>query len=258
MHDFTGTAVFISGAAQGQGLSHAQAFARAGAKVALGDIDLDAATAAAAGLIEEGHTAVAVALDVRKSSSWREAIAQAETELGPIGVLVNNAGVGSWADVEEEDEQTWDRVIAINQSGVFHGMQAAIPSIRRAGGGAIVNIAAGMAVKASASCIAYHASKAAVLMLTKSAGLTLGRQGIRVNAVLPGPVDTGFISTNSADEVSRFSAGNPLGRIAQPDEISQAVLFLASPQASYVNATGVAVDGGLTSGAAIRIASRPE
>ena len=253
-----GMTALISGGARGQGLSHARVLGKCGVKVILADIDIAEAIAAASALGKDGIEAAAIELDVRSRSSWDSAVAFTEETFGSLDILVNNAGVGSWADVEEENEETWNEIIAINQTGVFFGMQAAIPAIRRSGGGSIINISAGMAIKASPSCIAYHASKAAVLMLTKSAALTLAREDIRVNSVLPGPVVTDFLAVQDDTDQNAMVAHLPTGRMARPEEVSAAVKFLASPEASYITGAQISVDGGLLAGAPRRVCSRPK
>ncbi|WP_310060051.1 SDR family NAD(P)-dependent oxidoreductase [Arthrobacter ginsengisoli] len=241
--------VIISGAAMGQGESHARLLSEAGASVVLGDIDTARGGQVAEEIRAAGGRAHFVKLDVSQAADWKNIVAEAVATYGKVTGLVNNAGITSAGSVLDCEEDVWHRVIGVNQTGVYYGMKTVAPAIIDAGGGAIVNTSSTLGYYASPAAYAYQATKGAVRTMTKSAALSLGVQGIRVNAVFPGLVDTPFIDhhrSNSAldNSISR----TPLGRIAQPGEISQAVLFLLSDDASYVNGAEIVVDGGMTAG----------
>ncbi|MCG2623441.1 glucose 1-dehydrogenase [Arthrobacter sp. I2-34] len=241
--------VIISGAAMGQGEAHARLLAEAGASVVLGDIDTARGQKVADEIILAGGSAHFAKLDVSSAADWENIVAEAIRVFGKVTGLVNNAGITSAGSVLDCSDETWHRVISVNQTGVFYGMKTVAPAIIDAGGGAIVNTSSTLGFFASPAAYAYQATKGAVRTMTKSAALSLGVQGVRVNSVFPGLVDTPFIDhhrNNSAldNSISR----TPLGRIAQPQEISQAVLFLLSDDASYVNGAEIVVDGGMTSG----------
>lgn len=241
--------VIISGAAMGQGAAHAKLLSEAGASVLLGDIDQALGESVAQEIRDSGGKAQFVKLDVSKADDWERAVSAAHDAFGPVTGLVNNAGITAKGTVLDCEDDVWQKVISVNQTGVFYGMRTVAPAIIAAGGGAIVNTSSTLGFHASPVAFAYQATKGAVRTMTKSAALALGVHGVRVNAVFPGLVDTPFIdghrnNTGLDDSIGR----TPLGRIAQPSEISQAVLFLLSNDASYVNGSELVVDGGMTAG----------
>jgi NAD(P)-dependent dehydrogenase (short-subunit alcohol dehydrogenase family) len=168
----------------------------------------------------------------------------AEGRFGPLNVLVNNAGVISERGAEDEPEDAWHRVIAINQSGVFLGMKHVVPAMRRAGGGSIINISSTLGVVGAEDYIAYQASKGAIRQMTKSAALSYAKDGIRVNAVCPGWIDTPMTDALGADIREHDIAMTPLRRPGRPIEVSYAVVFLASDEASFITGADLVVDGG--------------
>jgi cyclopentanol dehydrogenase len=172
-------------------------------------------------------------------------VAVAEETFGHLDILVNNAGVVSLPTITETTDSEWDRVIAINQKGVFLGMRHAVPALQRAGGGSIVNVSSIYGIRGVPGYAAYQASKGAVVLLTKTAALTYGRDGIRVNTVAPGVIYTQMAEEEGEEVIAALVENVPLGRGAQPEEVSHAVLFLASDEASYVTGTELVVDGGL-------------
>jgi NAD(P)-dependent dehydrogenase (short-subunit alcohol dehydrogenase family) len=226
------------------GLSHATALCEEGASVMLADVlDGDGAEAAAA-LGVRGKAAAYVHLDVRETPDWQRAVRETLEEFGRIDVLVNNAGVISEGGVVDESEERWHLVIAVNQTGVFLGMKHVVPAMRETGGGSIVNISSVLGVTGARDYIAYQASKAAILAMTKSAAITHAREGIRVNAICPGPVMTPMHQALPQDVVDEDLAATPMGRVGMPVEISAGVVFLASDQASFVTGSTVHIDGG--------------
>jgi cyclopentanol dehydrogenase len=239
-----GKVALISGAARGQGEAHARLMASEGASVVLADI-LEAEVMAVAKEIEaDGDVAEAVFLDVTRSEDWVVAVDWTEDRFGRLDVLVNNAGIITEGGAVDEPEEVWDRVIAVNQTGTFLGMKHAVPAMRRAGGGSIINIASTLGVVGAEEYIAYQASKGAIRQMTRSAALSYVNDGIRVNAICPG-----FIRTPMTDvleeEIRQHDIGmTPMGRAGESIEISWAVVYLASDESSFVTGADLVVDGG--------------
>ena len=244
MTRLTGKVALVTGAARGMGLSHATALCEEGASVMLSDVlDGEGADAAAA-LGARGKGAGYVHLDVREARDWQRAVGETVDAFGRIDVLVNNAGVISEGDAVDEPEERWHLVIAVNQTGVFLGMKHVVPPMREAGGGSIVNISSVLGVTGARDYIAYQASKAAVIAMTKSAAITYATEGIRVNAICPGTVMTPMHKALPQDAVDEDLAATPMGRVGVPVEISAGVVFLASDQASFVTGSALHIDGG--------------
>ena len=239
-----GKVALITGAARGQGAQHARVLAQEGASVVLGDL-LDAEVASVAEDVRaEGGAAEHLHLDVSEGDQWAEAVERSERRFGKLDVLVNNAGIISEGGAVDEPEDVWNRVIAVNQTGVFLGMKHAVPAMRRAGGGSIVNIASTLGIVGTEDYIAYQASKGAVRQMTKSGALSYVGDGIRVNTICPG-----FVSSPMTEalgpEIHEHDVGmTPMGRPGQPIEVSYAVVYLASDEASFVTGTELCVDGG--------------
>ncbi|MFH0915452.1 MAG: glucose 1-dehydrogenase [bacterium] len=240
-----GKVAIISGGARGQGASIGQLFAEQGAKVVLGDIRDELGKAHAADLRQRGLDVVYSHLDVTVSEDWEKVVAFAESEFGFLNVLVNNAGIVSEGDAVLETREMWDRVIAVNQTGVFLGMKHAVPAMRRAGGGSIINTSSILGFVAVPGWIAYAATKGAVKLMSKSAALSYAADSIRVNSVAPGQVLTPMVLEDGTEEGNAaFAAATPLGRGAEPMEIAYGVLFLASDESSYVTGSELVMDGG--------------
>jgi len=239
-----GKVALITGAAQGMGASHARALAREGARVAIADIAAQAGQQLAAELRSGGGEASYHDHDVTDPRAWSELVAAVEQSHGPIDVLVNNAGVQVRSAGIEADDEEWAKVTAVNQRGVFLGMRAVIPGMARSRGGSIINVASVAALVGLAGSIPYQASKAAVLGLTRGAAVSYGGDNIRVNAICPGLVITGMTQSASSGSVDALKARIPLGRDGQPEEISAAVVFLASDESSYITGVALPIDGG--------------
>lgn len=244
-----GRVVVVTGAARGQGLAHATAAALAGATVVMGDVDDERGAQEAARLVANGGDVVFCHLDVAREQDWRSVVDDTMAAHGRIDGLVNNAGISLGGTVLDTSREIWDKVVGVNQVGVWLGMSTVAPHMVDAGRGAIVNVASTLGVFASPVSFVYQATKGAVRMMTKSAALALGPHGVRVNTVLPGLVDTDFIATHKKiGAIDQSLSRIPLGRIADASEISQTVLFLLGDGASYVNGAELVVDGGLIAG----------
>ena len=240
---------FISGGARGMGAAEAKLFAQEGAKVVIGDV-LDAeGRQTEAEINEAGGECLFVNLNVASEDSWAEAIAATVARFGKLDIIVNNAGVVSRGILEDTTVAEWDRVMDINAKGVFLGTKAAIPEMRKVGGGSIINISSmsGMVGQSYIQPV-YNASKGAVRIFTKSAAVQYARENIRVNSVHPGPIDTPMAGARLNDpELQREAdARSPLGRTAQPIEVAYGVLYLASDESSFVTGSELVIDGGAT------------
>ncbi|MGI4870842.1 MAG: glucose 1-dehydrogenase [Janthinobacterium lividum] len=236
----------ITGASRGMGESHARLFIAEGAKVILADVTEQAGQVLAN---ELGDNALFLKLDVTKPADWQRVVAASEAKFGNINVLVNNAGVlGPIADTVALGEDDYLKVCAINQHGVFFGMQAVIPSMLKVGKGSIVNISsvAGIVSIYGAPSLAYVASKFAVRGMTKKTAVEFGSKNIRVNSVHPGFINTPMMVEATNEDGGDAMALIPLGRLAEPKEVSQLVLFLASDESSYITGTEHIIDAGMT------------
>ena len=240
-----GKVAVITGAAQGMGEAHAIRFAREGARVVLTDIQDDLGKAVAAKL---GENAVYLHLDVTSEAQWAEAVAKTEALFGPVTALVNNAGFGRFAPMDALDGADYERHLRVNFLGAVYGMKAVLPSMRKAGGGAIVNISSVDGLRGAATGTAYCAAKHALEGLTRAACAELGRYGVRVNTVCPGIVRTPMADAEGDPALEAFlremEQRVPLGRRARPEEVSGPVAFLASDDASYISGASLVVDGG--------------
>jgi 3alpha(or 20beta)-hydroxysteroid dehydrogenase len=252
----TGKVALVSGGARGMGASHVRTMVAEGAKVVFGDILDDEGEAVAK---EVGDDARYVHLDVTQPDDWDAAVATAVSEFGGLHVLVNNAGIINIGTFEDYALSEWQRIIDINLTGVFLGIRAAVKPMKEAGTGSIINISSIEGMAGTIGCHGYTASKFAVRGLTKSAALELGPSGIRVNSVHPG-----LIKTPMTELVPEDIFTTALGRIAQPVEVSNLVIYLASDDSSYSTGSEFVVDGGTTAGLAhkdfsvVDVAEQPE
>ncbi|MGV8968266.1 MAG: SDR family oxidoreductase [Cellulomonas sp.] len=240
MSRFDGAVVLVSGGARGMGEAHVRAFAAAGARVVIGDLLEREGKALAA---ELGAVTRFVHLDVTDPDSWRQAVAVAEADFGPVTVLVNNAGIVLFGAVDTVTIDDFDRTIAVNLRGVFLGIHSVAPGMRAAGGGSIVNISSTAGLMGYAGIAPYVSSKWAVRGLTKAAALDLGPT-IRVNSIHPGPIATPMTAGLGDEMVST----QRLPRYGRPEEVTAAVLFIASEDASFMTGAELAVDGGAVLG----------
>ncbi|MDP3768679.1 MAG: SDR family oxidoreductase, partial [Dehalococcoidia bacterium] len=196
-----------------------------------------------------GGKAVFLTLDVTSEADWQRAVATSESRFGKLDVLVNNAGVSTRGRLEDVTVEEWDRVMAINAKGVFLGTKAAIPALRRAGGGSIVNISSQLGlVGTDHSSPQYQASKGAVRLLTKTTALQYAKEGIRANSVHPGPILTPLTEARWAEpaHAKMMLSRIPLGRVGQPEDVAWGVLYLASDESTFVTGSELVIDGGWT------------
>jgi NAD(P)-dependent dehydrogenase (short-subunit alcohol dehydrogenase family) len=245
--DMSGKVALVSGGAQGLGAAEAEVLLRHGADVIIGDIrDEDGARFVAeqeAGGFE-GRIAY-LRLDVTRAADWSHAVEHAEQTFGKLTTLINNAGFPGRAGVEATTEEAWQKTIDVDLKGSFLGIKACVPAMRRAGGGAIVNTSSTYGLVASGrGSTAYSSAKGGLVMLSKAAAVEYAGEGIRVNAVHPGVIDTPRNRSLPPDWMQALLDKTPLGRMAAPEEIANAVLFLVSDVASYVTGTSLVVDGG--------------
>jgi NAD(P)-dependent dehydrogenase (short-subunit alcohol dehydrogenase family) len=239
----------ISGGARGQGATHAKLFAREGAKVVIGDVRDEAGQKVEAEIRGVGGEVTYVHLDVTDEGQWRTAVETAVQRYGKLDVLVNNAGILLRRSIEEMTGEEWDRIMAVNLKGVFLGTKAAIPAMRRAGGGSIVNISstAGL-VGSPGETAAYIATKGGVRLFTKATAIQHAKDHIRCNSVHPGPIATDMISDtlNNPELWAQRLRRLPMGRAGTPEDVAYGVLYLASDESSYVTGSELVIDGGTT------------
>jgi len=247
-----GKVAIVTGAGSGIGRAIAVAFGREHARVVLLGRRKEALDRAAAELSEAGHEAMAVACDVSQEMGPEQAVDAAEERFGPVNVLVNNAGILSVSTVESISVEEWDRVMATNVRGPFLMSRAVLPSMRRAGGGAIVNIGSVLGLVAMKQRAAYCASKGGVTMLTKAMAIDHAHEKIRVNCICPSIVETELVSGLFSDSAEGQRAREarigtlPLGRFGKPADIAELAVFLASDESSWMTGTAIPADGGLT------------
>lgn len=244
-----GKVALISGGARGQGATEARMMAHEGAKVVFGDL-LDAeGRQVEAAIRAAGGDATYVHLDVTSENSWRAAVETAERTYGKLNVLVNNAGIYIRKRIEETTEDDLEQIMAVNIKGVFLGVKHAIPAMRRAGGGSIVNISstAGLVGNPYGSP-SYTATKGAVRLFTKSTALQHAQDNIRCNSVHPGPIDTAMLdqAMGPASERQERLSRVPLGHVGRPEDIAYGVIYLASDESSFVTGSELVIDGGST------------
>lgn len=239
-----GKVAIVTGAARGMGASFAQNLIAEGAKVILSDVLIDDGQAMAARL---GHNAIFVPHDVTCAEQWEATVGQAEQTFGPVSVLVNNAGMASYAAIEETSEADFRKIFDVNMLSVFLGMKAVLPSMKRGGGGSIINISSAAGIIGLPHMIGYVGTKFAVRGMTKSAALELAEFNIRVNSIHPGTIDTPMSRfSDDPDLTAAVNSQTPAGRVGEPDEIASMVVLLASDECRFATGTEFIIDGGLT------------
>jgi NAD(P)-dependent dehydrogenase (short-subunit alcohol dehydrogenase family) len=243
-----GKVALISGGAKGQGACEARMFCQEGAKVVFGDILDDEGKALEKELKASGAEATFVHLDVTREDDWRTAVEATERTYGLLNVLVNNAGILIRKGIEDTTEEEWDRIMAVNVKGVFLGTKYALPAMRRAGGGSIINLSSTAGLVGSTTSSAYTATKGAVRLFTKATAIQHVRDNIRANSVHPGPIATDMIIEMRADEAewAQRLRRLPMGRAGTPEEVAYGVIYLASDESSYMTGSELVIDGGTT------------
>lgn len=250
VYGLQGKVVLVTGGSQGQGAAHVERFAREGAQVIAADVLDELGEALAARLSAEGLATAYRHLDVASKAEWTAVVAEIARTWGAVDVLINNAGISSHPVVDDVTLDEWDRVVAINQTGMMLGIQAVTPGMAARGSGSIINTASSWAHRGGTEdgFIAYVSTKAAVLGITRNSAMTLAKHGIRVNSVSPGYVRTAQVEHSEKVDPERVAndvAKIPMRRMARTDEIASVMAFLASDDASYVTGIDVLVDGGL-------------
>ena len=244
-----GKVAFISGGARGMGATEAKLFANEGAAVAIGDVLEGAGKRTEAEINQSGGQALFVSLDVTSEQSWLDAIGATVAKFGRLDILVNNAGVSAHGMIEFTTEADWDRVMDVNSKGPFLGTKAAIPEMRKSGGGSIINISSQLGlVGTEMSSPQYQSSKGAIRLLTKTTALQYAPDGIRCNSVHPGPVNTDMTadSRGNPENLGIMVGRIPMGRYGEPVEIANGVLYLASDESGFVTGSELVLDGGWT------------
>src|SRR6516225_2487550 len=247
--DMKGKVALITGGAQGLGAAEAAKLLEWGAQVVIGDLREDEAKAFVAEQERAGHRGKIAFLkvDVTEMADWERAVSFAGSSFGTLTTLINNAGFPGRPGVEATTEEGWQKTIDVDLKGSFLGIKACVPAIRKAGGGTIVNTSSTYALVASGrGSTAYSAAKGGIIMLTKAAAVEYAPEKIRVNCIQPGIVDTPRNRTLPPGWLAGLLEGTPMRRMASPEEIANAVLFLASDASSYMTGASLVVDGGYT------------
>ncbi|MBM9460615.1 glucose 1-dehydrogenase [Nocardioides sp. zg-536] len=235
----------VTGGAQGQGAAISRAYAAEGARVVIADVAEQEGRAVAA---EIGDAAHFVSHDVSDAASWQRVVEETSTRFGAVDVLANNAGILRFGDIERMPVEEVELLWRVNQLGVFLGMQAVTRTMRKNGGGSIINASSVEGLAGMPSCTAYAATKWAIRGMTKCAAMELGPRGIRVNSVHPGMIDTPMTRAHGGDAAMEYGASKvPLRRVGVPEDVAGLYVFLASDESSYLNGAEIAVDGGVTS-----------
>ena len=240
----TGKVAIITGGARGMGAAHARRFVAEGARVLITDILYEAGAALAD---ELGEAALFLDHDVSDPGAWQRVVETAQERFGGIDILVNNAAISIEAPIEQLSLDSYHRTLEVNQTSVFLGMKAVLPAMRRAGGGSIINVSSLAGLVGGPNAVAYSATKFALRGMTKVAAIEFGKDRIRVNTVHPGAVLTPMLLDHpNFAELQKFGTMSPLGRMAEPEEITSMILYLASDEASFCTGAEFVVDGGAT------------
>lgn len=242
-----GKVALVSGASRGIGAAIARLFAGEGARVVLGDVLAEQGERVVQEIRAGKGEALFVKLDVTSESDWQRAMKAAVERFGKLNVLVNNAAILIRATVEQTTREDWDRLMAVNATGVFLGTRYAIPEMRKAGGGSIVNLSSSAALSGNPMVAAYSATKGAVLAFTRATAIEYAPDNIRANTIHPGGVETAMTAARrtTAEGLQQLVATHPLARLGQPEDIAYGALYLASDESSWVTGIELKVDGGM-------------
>ena len=243
-----GKVALITGAARGMGAREAELFAAEGAKTVVTDMRYELAEEVAERIRRGGGEAIALRHDVSSEQDWIRVVSASVERFGALHILVNNAAIAaSSPEVAGLDaEETWDRILSVNLTGAFLGVKHAVPELRRAGGGSIVNISSVAGIKSlGGPASAYSAAKGALRSFSKGAAVELAPDRIRVNSVHPGLIETPLVQAAADRERDRYLSVIPLNRLGSPEDVAYGVLYLASDESSYVTGTELVIDGGL-------------
>ncbi len=246
MARFEGKVALVTGGASGIGLATVEGLAVEGGVVVIADVQDDKGQQVAERLSGQGRKVSYKHLDVSSEAEWEKVIGEVVAEHGALHILVNNAGIGDNEAIEVTSKETYDRVIAITQTSVFLGHKAASAALKASGNGAVVNTSSMFGIVGGfGTSPAYHAAKGAVRLLTKSTALAWAKEGVRVNSIHPGFVDTPILGETDRKMLADIT---PMGRIARPEELAAGILFLASDDASFMTGAELVIDGGYTAG----------
>ncbi|MBG82715.1 MAG: SDR family oxidoreductase [SAR202 cluster bacterium] len=252
-----GKVAIITGGGGAIGSAQAQIFAREGAAICVADNRIQSAKKVASEIISLGGRAIAVELDVRESSAWRQVVSKTERELGPITILCNNAGANFRVEFEQQTDDQFELIMDVGLNGAFFGIKAVVPSMRRAGAGVILNMGSLAAIRPGGGSPGYAAQKMAMVGLTRSAAQSFAKDNIRCVIISPGHVDTPFIRGNNEhspnswettidnpENFNRRLVNTPLGRLQSPEDIANAFMFAATDDAAMITGSMITVDGG--------------
>jgi len=245
MDGLAGKVALVTGGSSGIGAATARTLAGYGVKVMVADVNDDGARSIVDAIATSGGEAFAMHLDVTSADEWQEALNNTKEKFGGLHILFNNAGIGgAVADIENGTLEDWEKVIAVNQTSVWLGMKYGGALIKESGGGSIINTSSIFGIIGGfGSSTPYHASKGAVRLMTKNLALHWAKEGVRVNSVHPGFIDTPILGDSDRNQLAGVT---PMGRIGKPEEVANAVAFLASDLSSFMTGSEIVVDGGYT------------
>lgn len=245
MARFDGRVALITGGASGIGKATATRIAAEGGSVVIADVQDDVGARVVSSIEQDGGKARYVHLDVTDENGWADAVAATLEAYGRLDILVNNAGIGDTEPIEVTSTETWDKVIAVTQTSVFLGMKAAGDALKASGNASVINISSMYGIVGSGVSPAYHAAKGAVRLLTKTTALGWAQEGVRVNSVHPGYIDTPILGDTDRE---LLIAATPMGRLGRAEEIASMITFLASDDAAFATGAEFVIDGGYTAG----------
>ena len=241
-----GKVALITGAARGQGESEARLFAREGARVVVADVLVDEGQRVASSIVASGAEAIFVKLDVTDPDEWTEIVRHTVQTYQRLDILLNNAGIAQRHGLQDTSPEEWDRVMAINARGVFLGMKYTIPAMLQNGGGSVINVSSTSGLVGFPGGTAYHSAKGAVRLLTKATAAEYAKQGVRVNSIHPGIIETPMTVNMAPERLQAIVDRTPMGRRGTPMEIAYGALFLASDESSFMTGAELVIDGGFT------------